>query len=503
MRLLPASLVTCLLIQSPLAQSEKPEGSIPEAKRFETKGEVVLADGTRLGYTAIASETHIKDADGDPTSSIFSVAYLAHGVEEPSQRPITFVFNGGPGSSSIWLHLGLLGPQRIAVPSDATDAGAAPYRLESNPLTLLAVSDLVFIDPVGTGYSRSLGESEDESFWGLDEDATSVAEFIRLVITKNKRWNSPKYICGESYGSIRAAMLVRELQGNYNGIALNGVMLIGSAMDLKFLFPQPGNEIAYVTFLPSYAATAWYHDVLPERPAELEPFLREVRDFASSEYLTALFKGDRLSEDETAALVDKLHRYTGLSEDYLRRCKLRINSSRFLKELLRDEGKVLGRYDSRYAGRGLDDVAEFPSYDPSGSGVDGAFTSAINDYLGRVLGVDFEREYEILSLGANASWQRPASHRRFFSGYVNVTPLLAEGAAQNEDLRFFVASGYYALPTTFFATEYMISHSDIDRDRVTLRNYPAGHMTYVHEPSYQALAEDLRAFVGAGQKERE
>jgi carboxypeptidase C (cathepsin A) len=496
-------LIFCLFFL-PLLASGNPEKedspkAVPRAKQFLTKGSLVLGKKT-LDYTTHAGETYIKDKEGKPCASFFSIAYFKDGVKDPTQRPISFVFNGGPGSSSVWLHMGLLGPMRIHVPSDGTDAGAPPYRVEPNPFSLLSVTDLVFIDPVGTGYSRALDKSADKDFWGVDRDASSTAEFIRLTITKFKRWNSPKYIIGESYGSIRAALLVGELQRYYTGIALNGVMLISPALDIKTFIFTAGNELPFVTYLPSYAAAAWYHNKLPRKPDNFKAFLQEVREFAANEYLAALFQGDSLDKEKKSHIVDKLHQYTGLDKIYLRRTNLRIDSSRFLKELLRDRGLILGRADCRCLGKDPDDAGEYTENDPETSGVDGAFTASVNDYLGSILKVDLEREYEILSLNASSAWKRPETHRHLFSGFMNVVPILAKGAAENKDLRIFVANGYFDLTTAFFSAEYMFDHSGIPKDRITMKYYEGGHMMYTHEPSFKKLADDLRDFILEGKK---
>ena len=398
----------------------------------------------------------------------------------------------------MWLHLGLLGPKRVDVPSDGTDAGAPPYQLQDNALSLLSVSDLVFVDPVGTGFSHAEGDRQDEAYWGVDEDSRSIAQFIRSYITEHKRWNSPKYLIGESYGSIRAAVLVRDLQQNLNSVAINGVVLIGPAMDTRFILGYD-TDIPFVTYLPTYAATAWYHNALPNRPTDLKAFLREVEAFAANEYLTALFQGDSLDAASREQIVEKLHAYTGLSKTYLENAELRVTASRFMKELLRDRGVVVGRFDSRYIGtEPSDNAGEHPSDDPSGYGIDGAFVATMNDYLTRDLEVVMDRDYTILNRQANQQWKRPDGYRSIFGGFVNVLPELARGMTTNKDLRVFVATGYFDLATTFFAAEYMVNHSGMDPQRVTMKQYEAGHMMYVHRPSYEQLAADLRAFVEAG-----
>ena len=490
-------LLVALVCVLPLLGQEKEEAApVGEAKQFMTQKTIRLGNES-LTYAAHASETYLIDQKGKPEASIFSVAYLKDGVKDPGERPIAFVFNGGPGSSSIWLHIGLLGPRTVLVPSDGAGAGAPPYRMEPNTHSLLAVSDLVFIDPVGTGFSRALGKAKPEQFWGLDEDAQSIARFIKKFITQHRRWNSPKYIVGESYGTIRAAMLVRELQKNFQGIALNGVVLVAPALDMQTLMFSNGPDLPYVTYLPTYAATAWRHHQLPERPENLKAFLEEVSRFAATDYLTALFQGDALPEPEKERIIAKLHQYTGISKTYWRRANLRVNSTRFMKEALRDQGLTVGRLDSRYVEDDPDDVGEFPQNDPSSS-IDGAYVAAFNHYLAQDLDVVMDREYNVLNFTANTRWKRPQSHQSIFSGYINVIPLLTRGAVENKDFRIFVANGYYDLTTTFFSAEYMFNHSNIPKDRITMKHYEAGHMMYLHEPSFAQLNKDLKEFIAAG-----
>ena len=471
--------------------------SIPEPREFVTTHSV-RADGKTLRYRAIASETYLRDDHGNPKASIFSTAYFRDGlVSDSESRPLTFIFNGGPGSSSVWLHLGAFGPRRLDLGADPLQGGAPPYRLEDNAHTLLTVSDLVFVDPVGTGYSRSLGDQQSSAYWGVDEDARCLAEFVRMFLTKHGRWQSPKYLAGESYGTIRASYLIRELSlSTLNGMPFNGVIFVSSAVDARlFLGGHPGNEIAYVTDLPTYAATAYYHDKLPSRPANLEPFLEEVRSFASNEYLTALFQGADLDATTRRAIASRLHQYTGLSEEYLLQSNLRVPSRRFLKELLRDRGETLGRLDTRFRGKDPDDVGEMVRWDPFQAGIAGPFVTAINGYLGGELAVDWQRQYEVFSAQANASWKRPLFGQHAFSGYLYAVEPIAQAAAANKDFRIFVASGYHDLTTSFFGAEYTFRQSGIDPERVTLENYEGGHMMYLNESSLARLSRDLRAFI--------
>src|SRR3954463_3886054 len=322
------------------------------------------AGGVDIPYTATAEDVDLKDRAGTPTARFFPISYIAEGVKRQEDRPITFFFNGGPGSASGFLHLGFVGPQRIDIPRGAQDPGGPPYRLKDTPSSLLRFTDLVEVDPVGTGFSRALGEKKDADFWGYDEDADSVADFIRAFLTVHDRWNSPKYILGESYGGIRGSMLVPRLQGQLS-VGLNGVIPISPAINRGALpFDPNGNDLPYVPPLPTLAATAWYHKKLPDSWPSLQALLTEAEQFASGEYLQALFRGDALSPAEKGQIADKLHRYTGVSKQYILNSNLRLYAPRFAKELLRDEGKSIGFLDSRYAQKELDNAAAFPNSDP-------------------------------------------------------------------------------------------------------------------------------------------
>jgi carboxypeptidase C (cathepsin A) len=499
-----ALFVPCLLAAQGAGGEAKGSPEPPAAqpvspKEFVTRHTLEIG-GKTLRYRAVAGETLLKDDKGAPKASVFTISYLLDGVDDPSRRPITFLFNGGPGSTATWLHLGAFGPAKLDLGADPLDAGSPPYALRPNPHSLLDVSDLVFVDPIGTGYSRALGEGKASDYWGVDEDAASMADFIRAYLTRYRRWSSPKYLAGESYGTTRASVLVRDLSLDVlDSVALNGVILLSTALDVRiFLSGAPGNDLAYATCLPTYAATAYYHDQLPEKPANLEAFLAEAREFAATEYLTALFRGDALSEADTAAVAAKLHRFTGLSEPYLRRSHLRVPADHFLKELLRDRGEVLAIHDTRFRGKDPDEAGEFVAWDPFLFGIAGPFVTAINSYLTDELKVDMGESYEVFAEGAGRSWKRPADQQRTFSGFLNTTDYLAQAAATNRDFRIFAASGYHDLTTTFYGVEHTFNHSGIPRDRITLKNYFGGHMMYLHEASLAALAGDIRAFIRGG-----
>ena len=496
LRRAPFLLLAVLPLAAQEGDSSSDEASGPEPKPLSFESDhTVDVGGTTLRYTATAETTYLRNDEDEPEAEFFTISYLLPDTS-PAERPVTFAFNGGPGSASIWLHMGLMGPKLVQVPSDGESAGAPPYPLLDNPHTLLAVSDLVFIDPIGTGFSRVVKDGDAEDHWGVDEDARSVARFIRRWISEKGRWASPKYILGESYGGIRGPLLVRELQSGFNAVALNGLIMISPAFDMELVDGQD-NDAAYATVLPTYAATAWYHDALPEKPADLDAFLEEVRAFTVEEYVPALFAGRDLTDERREALVEKLHRYTGLSRDYLRRANLKVSTDRFRRELLRERGLVVGRLDTRYLGTEPDDVGETPTGDPFGSGVSGAYVAGFQHYLRSELGVSVDRDYEVMSGEAGKNWKRPEERWAAFQGYVDVAPAVARGMADNPGLRVFVANGLYDIATTFFAAENNVARSTMDRERVVLRNYPAGHMMYVHQPTLVALAGDLKAFIAA------
>jgi len=471
----------------------------PEPQKFVTTHKLA-AGGTTLDYTVTAEEIYLKDGEDKPTADFFTISYTLNGVTRPEDRPVTFVFNGGPGSASIWLHFGLVGPKLIDLPPNAGDPGGPPYHLKDNPWTILRATDLVFVDPVGTGFSKALGDKKDADYWGYNEDADSVAEFIRTFITQHGRWNSPKYILGESYGGIRTALLVPRLQQDLN-IGLNGLILISPALNMGTLpFDVSGNDLPYATHLPAYAASAYYHHKTEGNWPDLKSLLAEVEAFAGGEYLTALFQGDGLDPAEKQRIAEKMHRYTGLSTDYIVRSDLRIYAIRFIKELLRDEGESVGLLDGRYVQDELDDVAEFPDGDPFTAKTAPAYVSAFQNYLRNDLKVDWVKRYKGGNGEANQSWKRPPGESSAFSGYVDVTGQLAQGTKDNEGLRVFAAAGYHDLTTSYFATTYMLEHSGIDADRLTIKDYEGGHMMYLNPPSLEALSNDIVAFIGAGKK---
>jgi carboxypeptidase C (cathepsin A) len=486
--LLPLSAVAADPPKAAPAENAKTESPTPVERTSTSKGSVTI-DGRRISYTATAGTLLLKDKAGKPRAEVFYVSYVRDGVSDPSKRPITYTFNGGPGSSSVWLHLGVIGPRRIEF-ADAVQPQPAPYTLTNNPHSLLDASDLVFIDPVGTGYSRALGETKAEEFYGVKEDVDAVGEFIRLWTVRNQRWNSPKYLAGESYGTTRAAGLVAHLQER-EGMFFNGVMLISSILNFQTARFDVGNDLPYITFLPTYAATAWYQGKINPKP-ELQAFLADARRFAETEYASALMRGSRLSAEDQRVIAAKVAAFIGVSADFVQRANLRVDIGRFTKELLRDERRAVGRLDSRYRGIDIDAAGERFDTDPSYTAILGPYTAALNDYLRRELRFDDDRKYEILSgePGRNWKWGN--------SGYLNVGENLRSAMSRNPHLRVHVANGYYDLATPFFATEYTFDHLGLEpelRRNVTMSYYEAGHMMYSHPESLAKLARELHAFV--------
>jgi carboxypeptidase C (cathepsin A) len=484
----------------PDAPKEATPKPVPAAKVFTTHHSGRFGDRT-VAYTAIAGETYLNDDKDEPKASIFSFAYIADGERDLSRRPVAFIWNGGPGSSSIWLHMGSMGPRRAAVPSDARDDGPPPYAVEDNTSALLDVTDLVFVDPVGTGFSRALGKHEDKEFWGLNEDARTMAEFIRAWLTRNRRWPSPKYLIGESFGTTRAAAVAGLLEGGSAPISLNGLILISQALDYTGSTSEPDNLIAFVTYLPTMAATAWYHNRVPNRPASLEEFLRDARAFAVDEYAPALFKGTRVDGPTRTRVAERLAQFTGLPTNYVLRADLRILVDRFRKELLRSEGKAVGRLDGRYAGDDMDDVGERPEGDPASYAIDSAYAATFSQYLASELNVEMDRDYAFSGgrqLGGNWKWRPVPEGQPWEPSYVNVARDLSRALRRNSGLRVMVASGYFDFATPFFDAEYTFGRHAILPERITMTYYEAGHMMYLHRPSLDRLMADARRFIGAG-----
>ncbi len=480
-------------------EAKKKDLPEPEDNLVETQHSVVIG-GEEIRYTVTTGTIVLKE-EGDrekesegykPKAEMFFIAYTKDGVEDKTARPVTFSFNGGPGSSSVWLHLGLLGPRRVYNLEDGS-MPPPPFRLVDNEYSLLDKTDLVFIDPISTGFSRVVPGEKAKEFHEFQKDIESVGDFIRLYTTRYQRWTSPKFLIGESYGTTRAAGLSGYLQERH-GMYLNGIMLVSAILHFQTARFNIGNDLPFILFLPSYTATAWYHKRLPQAlQADLRKTLDEVERFAATEYALALFKGDRLSPQERKRVARKLARYTGLSVDYIERTHLRIYAQRFFKELLREEGRTVGRLDSRFTGIDRDSAGETIEYDPLITQIMGTYTATLNDYVRSELGYESDLPYEILTGNV---W--PWSYKKFENEYVNVAETLRKAMTINPYLKVFVANGYYDLGTPYFATEYTFDHMQLDpslRDNVTMAYYEAGHMMYMHLPSLVKMKADLAAFL--------
>jgi carboxypeptidase C (cathepsin A) len=480
-------------------QATSGEEDVPGEPVTEIEQTAVTRHSIRIGdetvnYRAAAGTLHLPGEDEQPDASVFYISYTREGIGNLDRRPVMFTFNGGPGSSSVWLHMGTFGPRRVAM-ADGQQPDAAPYTLEDNAYSLLDVTDLVFIDPVGTGYSHALGDAENKDFHGVDQDVQAVGDFIRLWVTRNQRWNSPKLVGGESYGTTRTAALASHLQRR--GMFVNGLVLVSSILNFQTARFDTGNDLPYIMFLPTYAATAWYHRQLPGQPESLEPFLDEVRRFAAGEYATALMQGDRLGEAGQARIAERLAAYTGLDPEYLLQTNLRINIFRFTKELLRDERRTVGRLDSRFKGMDRDAAGERFEHDPSMTAIMGPYTAALNHYVRTELEFHDDAEYEILSGEVNRNWDWMREGSRGV-GYVNVAEDLRRSLARDPNLHVFVANGYYDLATPFFATEYTMDHLHVEPEvkaNIDMQYYEAGHMMYVHPESLVKLKQDLATFI--------
>jgi carboxypeptidase C (cathepsin A) len=485
------------------AAEQKPaESSVPKEQSSTTDHTIRIA-GQVIPYKATASTTLLKNDKDEPTALMFSVAYVRSDVKDPSQRPLTFLYNGGPGSASAWLEMGAFGPRRV-VTANAESTPPPPYKVDDNANSLLDKSDLVFIDPVGTGYSRAVGKAQDKDFWGIDSDVKSIAQFIDLYVTRNSRWNSPKFLIGESYGTFRSAALSNYLQST-DGMYLNGIVLISTVLDLGTLSFNPGDDMPYIFYLPSYAATAWYHKILEDRPPDLAPFLNEVRQFASTEYASALMKGSKLGEVEKTEVLKKLSRYTGLSEDYLRKANLRVSLPQFTAELQRSRGLTTGRLDARFSGPETDLLSEFASYDPLETATIGPFTAAFNNYVRAELQFDEERKYLVLNEEAARQWDwKHRSGGNFgFPGSPNVEGDLTHALVTNPHLHVQAENGYFDLATPFFATEYTMDHLNLPnelRPNIELEYYEAGHMMYLRDDSLTKLKVNIASFMDRSAK---
>ncbi len=489
------TIVSCLIaFYMPIAAEQVNE---PIPKKEEPKEEVVTTshsiqiNGVELPYKVTVGTQLLTDDKNIPKATLFYTAYTKDNVSDLKNRPITFCFNGGPGSSSVWLHLGVFGPRRVDIDNEGKVA-RQPYHLVDNPHTLLGITDLVFIDPVSTGYSRTVHGEDAKQFHGVEKDIQSIAQFIRLYVTRNERWESPKFLAGESYGTTRAAGLALDLHDNHH-MYLDGILLISCALNFQTLKFTTGNDLPYILFLPTYTATAAYHNKLvPELQRDLQKTLSEVEQFASGEYTIALMQGDRLDVEQRKSIIEKLAKYTGLSQDYIDRANLRLNIYRFAKELLRDERRTVGRFDSRLKGIDADLCSSTFEYDPSLDNIIGLFTATFNDYVRAELKWKSDEEYKILT--DVMPWDYGTATNQF----LDVTDDLREVLNKTPDMEVFMGSGLYDLATPYYTADYTYTHLGLDpilREHVVSKTYDGGHMMYLYYPSLVKLNDDVTHFM--------
>ena len=474
---------------------------IPEAPAQQTPMEIsqeelceslhtITLNGKEISYKSSVGSIVLKGDKCEPIANLFFTSYTQVSDTPQENRPVTFCFNGGPGSSSVWLHIGLAGPQRVDLPEPSVFA-APPYKMITNASSLLDLTDLVFIDPVSTGFSQAIPQENAANFYSTKQDIASIGQFIISYLTKFNRWGSPKFLMGESYGTTRASALADYLHEK-EYLDFNGIVLISAVLNFQSLYPDFGNDLPYLLILPSYTATAWYHNKLGEDlQKDLYSAIAASKDFVFSTYNSSLFKGNLLSEENKQEVARRLSQLTGLSSDYLTKANLRVDLLHFTKELLSASKNVMGLYDSRVIGPSWDPIKEILCYDPSMDSVSGAFTTCFNNYLQNTLGWKKNLPYRILS-DAHASWDFNAPNQ-----FLNVSENLRDVMTKNPNLHVFVASGYYDLVTPFFATDYTFHHLGLPKpleDHVTFGYYEGGHMMYTNPSALIQMKKDLTLF---------
>jgi carboxypeptidase C (cathepsin A) len=475
----------------------------PAKEESSVTDHTIKLGGQTIPYKATAATILLKNEKDEQIALIYYTAYTRSDVKDLSQRAVSFLYNGGPGSSSVWLHMGSFSPRRVlTVNADATPP--APYKLVENTNCLLDKTDLVFIDPVGTGFSHAVGKSQDKDFWGVDQDVKSLAQFINTYVGRNSRWNSPKFLIGESYGTFRSAALSGYMQ-SHDGMYFNGIVLISSVLDLGTISFNAGEDMPYIFYLPSYAATAWYHKVLKDRPDNLNAFLDEARKFAQTDYAAALMKGSNLGDAEKSEVAKKISRYTGLNEDYLVKADLRVNLPQFMKELQRARGLTTGRLDARFSGWSYDLLGEYAEYDPQDTSITGPFTAAFNNYVRDELKFGQDKVYHTGSDDANTNWdwKHHTGDNFGFPGSPNVEGDLILAMLTNPHLQIEVENGLYDLATPFFATEYTMEHLGLPaklQKNIHLQYYDAGHMMYLRDEDLAKLKTNIAAFIDGASK---
>jgi len=500
-RILLLSLIFVCTSFSIFAQEkEMKAGPMPEAEVSETQQRVVI-NGATINLTAQAGTFKLRDENNEPIALFGFTFYKKNNTS--SKRPIVFAYNGGPGSSSFWLHMGVLGPKRIVV-NDPDFTKAAPYELANNDFSILDVADLVMMDPVGTGLSIPIGKAKFEDFWGVDQDIRSISLFITQFLIEHGRLNSPKYLLGESYGTFRNAGVMNNLLSQ--GIAMNGVIMVSAVFDLRTLMFPPDDDMPYIVHLPTYAATAWYHDKIANKGDNLEAFIAGVRAFTENEYVPALFKGDRLSQEDKQAMAKKLVAIAGLSEDYWMRANLRVKANEFFAELLREEGETVGRLDSRFSGINQDLLSQGANYDPQSLAISPAYITRFLDYFHNDLKVNKSLMYSTTAgrrPGFKWDWKHQGNFGWGTSTAINTGPDMAKAMSRDPNMKVLILNGYYDIATVFYGVEYSIDHLGLTpeiKDNIIMKYYEAGHMMYTHQPSLEKFKTDVSEFIQATSK---
>lgn len=491
-----SALITLLLLVNLITFSQEPPAKkeIPKGEIF-TSTQSVTINGKRIELATETGTVQLRDEDDNPIA-LFGFTHYKK-VNEPN-RPIVFAFNGGPLSASFWLHFGVLGPKRIVI-NDPDFTKPSPYQVVNNEYSILDKADLVMIDPIGVGFSKPIGEAKWEDFWGVDQDIRSIGLFIEQFLIRTNKFNSPKYLLGESYGTFRNAGLVKHLQDK--GIAMNGVIMVSAVFEIQHLLFGPGDDIAYLIHFPTYAATAWYHDKVKNKSDDLESFLQGVRDFTENEYAPALLKGDQISKDEKAVIAQKLADFSGLSQDYWLKADLRVTNGEYFQELLRDEEQTVGRLDSRFTGVSEDPLAQYAFTDPQSDAISPPYIAAFKDYLYSDLNVRKDLSYTT-STGSrkNFKWDWNHGGNVIWNAQVAVSTLpdMASAMKRNPNLKILILNGYYDLATIFYGVEYSINHMNLSpelKKNIIMEYYEAGHMMYTHLPSMRKFKMDVDKFI--------
>jgi carboxypeptidase C (cathepsin A) len=478
----------------PATQAESTSTGLSQGEIFTSKHSVTI-DGKKINIEAETGTVQLRDEYDKPIALMGFTHYKKAGSKE--DRPVVFAFNGGPLQSSFWLHIGVLGPKRVEI-NDPTYTKPAPYNIINNEYSILDKADLVLIDPVGTGFSKPIGESKWEDFWGVDQDIRSVGLFIEQFLAREGKFNAPKYLLGESYGTLRGAGVVKYLQDK--GIAMNGVIMIGAVLEMHHLLFGPGDDVSYLIHFPTYAATAWYHNKVKDKGESLESFLKEVRHFTENEYALALVKGDQLTDTEKNAIAQKLEDYAGLSKDYWLKANLRVINSEYFQELLRDEGLTVGRLDSRYTGINENLLSQSALTDTAGDAFLSPIATAFKDYLYNELNARKDLTYTPMVTSPTFKWDWRHRGNVVWNAQLAISTLpdMTSAMKRNPNLKFLILNGYYDVATVFYGVEHSINHMGLDAElkkNISMKYYEAGHMLYAHKPSIQQMKKDIDGFI--------